>query len=553
MRSGPPLVVAAVVAALVVAAVVPAALGAPTADANRGPPDPDSDVLGWEDGYWYNESVDADAADGLDDEELEAVVSRGMARVERIRNLEFKKRVPVDIMTRPEFREQTSEQYANVSTADRLHQNVKFEALFMVGEETDAISVLEGNTAGGVLGYYDPGEDRIVVVSEDTESPDLDEITLAQELFHALQDQHFEMEYNRSTEEQNNAALGIIEGDGNYVDYLYEQRCDADWDCLLPDGGRGGAGYDNVGVAVLGLAPYSEGPPFVAGIRERGGWEAVDQVYENPPASTEQLIHPEKYGEDPPTTVRVDDRSDGEWNVLDVESGVDHAAFGEAGLFTMLWYPSYAARSDVVVELNIFDDPAPGLYDYAHRYTAGWDGDRLLPYVRTDSATTNETGYVWKTAWDSPADAEEFAAGYRELLAYHRAEQVGANTYVVPTAEQRDFGGEFGDAIHLDVSGSTVTIVNAPTVEALSGVRSDVTVEETTTTTTTTTATTTTTTTTATDTGTRTVEDTTADGTTTTSTAAATTDKTTESGGSPGFGPAAAALAVVLAAVLARR
>jgi hypothetical protein len=206
-----------------------------------------------------------------------------------------------------------------------------------------------------------------------------------------------------------------------------------------------------------------------------------------------------------------------------------------------------------VVELNIFDDPAPGLYDYAHRYTAGWDGDRLLPYVRTDSATTNETGYVWKTAWDSPADAEEFAAGYRELLAYHRAEQVGANTYVVPTAEQRDFGGEFGDAIHLDVSGSTVTIVNAPTVEALSGVRSDVTVEETTTTTTTTTATTTTTTTTATDTGTRTVEDTTADGTTTTSTAAATTDKTTESGGSPGFGPAAAALAVVLAAVLARR
>jgi hypothetical protein len=78
---------------------------APAADASAtAPPDPESDVVGWEAGYWYNESIDVDQSDGLSDAELEAYVARAMARVEHLREKEFQSEVPVSVQSRESFR-----------------------------------------------------------------------------------------------------------------------------------------------------------------------------------------------------------------------------------------------------------------------------------------------------------------------------------------------------------------------------------------------------------------------------------------------------------------
>ena len=460
----------------------------PTATPVATRADPASDRLGWEDGYWYDDAVVVDRSDGLNDSELDAVVARGMARVERIRQLEFEERVPVEVVSREEFRTRSSNR--SIPAAARLHQNVKWEATFMVGESTDAVATRQSTTGATVGGYYSPSEERIVIVSENATAPKMDEITLAQELFHALQDQRFDLtDYDQSTEELHNARDGIIEGDGNYVDYLYGQRCEAEWDCLLPEpaaggggGGGGGGGDVHVGQFVVSFAPYSEGPEFVRGLQQRRGWDAVDAVYADPPASTEQIIHPETYGSDEPTRVEVADRSSNGWHVLDLEGGVDHAQFGEAGLFAMFWYASFeksrarGSAATVVVPYTDFfeyeDGPgsdleAVGPYSYDHEVTAGWDGDRLVPYVDGSSAATNETGYVWKTEWDSERDAREFVRGYEELLAYHGATAVEGRpgTYRIPDGEP------FGDAFAITRDGSTVVVVNAPTVDALDDVR----------------------------------------------------------------------------------
>ena len=34
---------------------------------------------------------------------------------------------------------------------------------------------------------------------------------------------------------------------------------------------------------------------FIARLANHGGWPAVDEAYRNPPLSTEQILHPEKY------------------------------------------------------------------------------------------------------------------------------------------------------------------------------------------------------------------------------------------------------------------
>jgi PGF-CTERM protein len=525
-----------------------------TVQADDAPPDPETDVLGWEDGYWYNESIAVDRSDGLNDSELEAVVSRAMARVEQVRKLEFRDRVPVEIISRERYREQNAENFGNLSAAFRLHQNAKFEALFFENESTDAVDTQQSTLGATVLGFYDPQRDEIRIVSEDTDTPEMDEITLAQELFHALQGQVFDAYESETltatTREDDNAVSAVIEGDGNYVDYLYQQRCEAEWDCLLPQsrgGGGNGSADVNVGINVLGQVPYQEGPEFVQGVYERGGWAAVNDLYENPPESTEQYIHPEKYPDESPVNVTVADRSTDAWAVLDLGNGsVNYAEFGEAGLYTMLWYPSYKRAVEIrapatvgisYVDLFEFQSPARqslqeiGGYNYSNPATEGYAGDKLYPYVPEQNASLDELAYVWKIQWDSPADAEEFVSTYRDVLSYYDAESVDGRADTYRVTDDR-----FADAFYVNVSGATVTIVNAPTVEDLSAVRSGAAPQAT--------ADPTATTTDDADGGT----DTTADATDGEDT---TTD--TEAEPQPGFGLVVAVLAVVGAALLLRR
>lgn len=439
------------------------------------PDDPETDVLGWEDGIWYNETIDVDPTDGLNDTELNRTVSRAMARVERVRGLEFEERVPVTIQTREEFREERDGR----STPDdrRLFDNVKFESLFMIGEDTDSIAVQNTNAGTSVGGYYSPVDEEIVVVSDNASTPQLDEITLAQELFHALQDQKFEFSsFNQSTRELHNAKDGLIEGDGNYVDYLYSQRCADEWggDCLTTEGSGGGGELGNYGPYLLRYQPYSDGPAFVRQVRERGGWEAVNDLYENPPASTEQVIHPDKYGEDEPAEFTVADASGDDWDRLRLDGRPSYASVGEAGIFTMFFYPYYPSQGQTQIvparEFFNFEEGTDQIravdpFNYESSYSDGWDGDKLAVYT-SDATEENETGYVWKTVWDSEQDAGEFVDGYRQLLDYNGASEVDGRE-----STWRIDGGEFGDAFYVDQQGDEVVIVNAPTVSALSGVR----------------------------------------------------------------------------------
>ncbi|NHN61041.1 MULTISPECIES: Hvo_1808 family surface protein [Halorussus] len=447
-----------------------------TADGSVEPADPASDRLGWEAGYWYNESIDVNPADGLNETELNETVSRAMARVERVRKLEFESRVPVEIMTREEFRAEQAN--GSVPEKRRLLDNVKYESLFMINESTDSIAVQNSNSGSSVGGYYSPREERIVVISENTSTPQLDEITLSQELFHALQDQKFNISgYDQSTRELHNAKDGIIEGDGNYVDHLYSKRCRNRWngDCLTPSGSGGaGGGLANIGPYLIKYQPYSDGPAFVRGVRNRSGWTGVNDVYANPPASTEQVIHPEKYGEDAPAEFRVRDRTGEGWSRLEPKGRPNYASVGEAGIFAMFIYPYYDSQGRTqIVPAQQFFNRKPGSdqlrsfdpLNYNSTYSTGWDGDKLAVYTN-ESAGANETGYVWKTVWDSRQDAREFVDGYRQVLRYNGAQKVDGRT-----GTWRIEGNGFADAFYVQQRGDTVVVVNAPSVAELSNVR----------------------------------------------------------------------------------
>jgi len=443
-----------------------------------GPPDPEGDVVGWEQGIWYNETLPVTVDDGLNDTERRMVVARTTARVEHLRDVEFDDPVKVNVLSRAAYREQVlgggGADGSGPSDAALL-DNARDEALFLVGERADSDTERRETQATQVLGYYAPSRDEIVVIAGG-ENPVISDSTLAHELVHAYQFRHLNPPYNQSTLEQKNANLGLIEGDASLLDHRYERRCTQKWECVTPpsEGGGGSGGGDgsgtadgpHMGLALLNYFPYSDGPVFVRALQERGGWDAVNDAYADPPRSAAQVISPSKYGRDGSSSVTVSPDHDDEWRALSVR-GPDYDSLGMPGITAMFAYPSYDdSRAGGVVPPSQFleDGPDRSLdpIKYDMPYADGWDGDKLRAYEHTESG---ELGYVWRTKWKRNAGAREFAAGYRSLLAYWGGERVRDGVWRIPEGES-----EFADAFAVRVDGDTVTVTNAPSVDALDDV-----------------------------------------------------------------------------------
>jgi hypothetical protein len=395
------------------------------------------------------------ASDGLNASEREAVVARTMARVELIRGLEFEESVPVEVVSREAFRER------DVTFVERRDPRVTeqfWEALFLVGEDGNATAAVSEVFGGGVVGYYSEG--RIVLVSDDA-SPRVDTGTLAHELVHALQDQHLDRNEDADTFDARVGRQGLTEGDPVYVERAYRQRCGSEWSCLDAPRTRpsGDAIARHPGIYLAFVQPYVTGPGFVEALRNRSGgdWTAVNDAYADPPRASEQVIHPEAYPDERPVEVTVPDRSGPNW------TRVGRETVGEAGIHVMFWANGLVERGDSRVDT-----------DYRHRRSAGWAGDALVVYTANASAdgesadgpapdahANGSLGYVWRIEWENGTEAREFERAHETMLRlHHGARPVAPDTYI---AED----GPFADAFRVTRTGETVTVVNAPTVEAL--------------------------------------------------------------------------------------
>ncbi|WP_436346705.1 Hvo_1808 family surface protein [Natronorubrum sp. FCH18a] len=477
-------VLAALVAVSMLALLFVAASGAvpllPPGDSADRPDDPSTeDTVGYVEGYWYDDELAVDDRDDAtieDEDELEAVVYRSMARVEQIRGLTFEDDVPVDVVSRGEFQEDDDELFVELSEDDQLKQNVTYEALFMVDSETDAEAELEVMYGDSVGGYYDPATNEIVLVSDSPESPEVDEVILGHELVHALQDQHFDLtSYDRETIDQDNAKNGLVEGDAVTVETEYDRNCGTEWDCLPDTDAQPTTPDDmNWGIYTMLIHPYDEGPEYVDFLLEADeGWSAVNAAYDDPPQHSAAVIHPDEGRES--ADVSVEDESDDSWEPFEVEGEVATETVGEAGMVAMFGGDPLDPSQPSVIENDEFLTPDFRI-DYDQPYTDGWAGDELVTYVDSDAAANGtpgaeETGFVWRTEWTSSEDAEQFADGYRELLEINDAEAV----------DDRDGLYEIDDAYPgayaVRTEGETVTIVRAPSVDELDGIAAGVTAD----------------------------------------------------------------------------
>jgi hypothetical protein len=151
----------------------------------------------------------------------------------------------------------------------------------------------------------------------------------------------------------------------------------------------------------LGQFTHVDGLLFVARVRAHHPWTAVDELWNEPPVSSEQILHPEKY------------------DACEAPIAVD-----ETALPTLPGFGRPTA-SDVLGELVVrtwLESALPP--EIAARAAAGWGGDRAGLYAPSPSAPAADGGaaqppapLAWLTVWDDSGEADDFARAARQVLA----------------------------------------------------------------------------------------------------------------------------------------
>ena len=430
----------------------------------NGLPNPAGDIIGWENGYWYNESISVDQSDGLSTSERKAFVARSMARVEYLRQLEFTQNVTIKPISRDELPAvATNTTFYNDTTFGAPTNEQLWEALFLIDEPANATKAIRQYQTAVVLGYAaEEGADRIVIVTEDPKNPVIGSVTLIHELTHVLQHQHFNLsrqKYRPDTLDGEFAKNGLVEGGATYVHKRYARKCDDEWACVdAPRGWSNLGRSNNPGLSRLFSQPYSDGPVYINRLVQRGGWDAVNATYESLPTSTEQIIHPDRPSE-PLTAISFNDTSQNGWTVIE-QQGKTYQRIGEVGIYTLFWYQ--ANRHDIPAleeQISTETDRPFDTYNYTSVFSTGWGNDRLVAYKNGE-----KRGYIWKTTWDTQEDAVEFYEAYQQILQAHDAVQRRTQTWIIEN-------GSFADAFRIVIEGNTVTIVNGPTVSDIEDIR----------------------------------------------------------------------------------
>ena len=297
------------------------------------------------------------------------------------------------------------------------------------------------------LGFYQSDEDSLTVITDDGGPEPLSWLIYSHEYAHALQDQAYDLSILRDGRERLDAAravLALVEGDANLTEYLFYESLPREQQTLLAEALESKSRQFSESEAIAQAPRYitepfgwehSAGAQFVFRLYLEGGLEAVEEAFLDPPVSSEQVIHPEKYlaGEPPRQLESIDlaPALGGTWNQ---ES--------EGVLGELL----------VGVYLGAFVHIDQGL-----AAAEGWGGDRYN-LLKDDQGRLL---IAMRFVWDTVDDAKEFAFTVLEFV-----EQKSQGLWDLVEAEEtedRSTGLWVGDGISVylshEAAGSTLIVV----------------------------------------------------------------------------------------------
>jgi hypothetical protein len=318
-----------------------------------------------------------------------------------IRGLVPKRPVTPTLLSAAALRARIVEDLADFTAEEARDDALVLSAFDFVAPDIDLHALYTEFYSEEILGFYDAETDEFVVVSDDDGLDAGEQWTHAHEYVHALQDQYYSLDGldDEALGSEATAALrALAEGDATLTQLLYftggyftpaEQ---AQVEASL----REATSQSRVALPpVLERSfafPYEAGLEFVMALYQQGGYPAIDAVWQDPPLSTEQILHPERYtARDLPQIVTLPPLTGTlglDWRLLDED------VLGE--FFVREYLDQALSRSEAAAAAT------------------GWGGDRYAVYWQESAEALV---MVLRLVWDTPADAEEFATHYEQYAA----------------------------------------------------------------------------------------------------------------------------------------
>ena len=340
-----------------------------------------------------------------------------LAQMSQLLDLPIKEPLKRSLRSKQEIREYLIREEKEDRTDAERHADAKtLEAFGLIPKDFPLDSYMLDVLTDQVAGLYDPKAKEFYIA--DWIPADEQREVMSHELTHALEDQSFHIDpwikAARPNDDAELARQSVSEGSAlaAMVDYTMRDQKIGVRD--LPDVSlliRSGAVSEMDKDPKLSKAPpYIRDEllfPYLAGtgfsqqfLKAHSGWKDLHLIFENPPVSTQQIIHPDLYL----SNVKPEAVALPVWKGLvpDDWKLLEENVLGEFGLGEVLKQFIGQERADMI--------------------SSAWKGDRYAAF-ESESASGKKTSLVFRVALDNPDDTARFFGQYSEVLELKHADR----------------------------------------------------------------------------------------------------------------------------------
>jgi predicted small secreted protein len=333
----------------------------------------------------------------LDTTEIKRQVEQVKSEAAAMRGLKPRAAVPEHFISQDEMQYYMTQETLREYSVEEAHlDTLQLWLLMFIDDPELDLRQLEIEFAGeSILGFYDHEKKELYVRTDQPTLSPGGRMTMAHEFVHSLQDQYYDLQKLLPMDldhDQSMALRALVEGDATVSGYLYasEYMSAGDFDKVFKEG-------DDVAPPVPGRAPvylqegwqfpYVYGSNFILTIAEPGVYKPINKAFTDPPRTSEQIMHPEKYLESPRDValpVELPPLTD------TLGAGWTYKLSDTLGEFDL----------QVMLRENFIEQPEA---------SEGWGGARYDLYVNGKDALA-----IMGSRWDTKLDASEFESALEQ-------------------------------------------------------------------------------------------------------------------------------------------
>lgn len=335
----------------------------------------------------------------------QSIIVDVLNNVEKVRGLKPPRQVDLKVVDVNWSMENWGKKYVEALSGEIKSREKVYKLLWLMNENTSLGEILIRETGMYIAAAF---QGSIYVVRENFNPYDRVEAEkiICHEVTHMLQSMYFK-EPVRKTHDGKQAWSTLIEGDAiftadkfveavrrktqmekssfnHWMQLSVEENGKEDLFQVIPEP-----------LHKIWLFPYTYGRKFIPKLYEMGGWRRVNEAYEKPPLTTEQIIHMEKY---------FSYEGFREVKVPGIEiPGLNRKLSDRMGEhFIHVFLSNWINENESSIA------------------SEGWNGDNLTFFV------FNGNNYIllWRIAWDSGGDREEFGKAFMDMMNVTGAETV---------------------------------------------------------------------------------------------------------------------------------